>query len=162
MRTLCISIERDPKACPDDLWKVDVRIEGEEAQGYRLKGPAVPASENAIHLMRAVAPRIAEELVLGCATPGADINNSKTASILAESYMRKTRSVLTLDEDEKNQVKFGIIAEYERTVLMRLKYFQSEFNSIRESLMKTKFLNHRKCDAALQRIYAYLRNFSSG
>jgi hypothetical protein len=162
MRTLCISIERDPRANPDDLWSVDVRIEGEEAQGYRVKDPTIPASEDAIHLMRALAPRIAEEFVLGRATPGADTNNSNTASILAECYMQKTRSVLTLNEDEKKQVKCGIVAESERTVLLRLKYFQYELNAMIENLMNATFLNRKKCDAALQRIYAGFQDFSNG
>jgi hypothetical protein len=162
MRTLSISIERDPRATPDELWSADVRIEGEEAQGYRMKGLVVPANEDAIHLMRAVAPRIAEEFVLGCATPDADTNNSKAASILADSYIQKTPGALTLNENERARLIGSTIEYFEGIVLARLRHFYSELNLIVESLMKTRFLNHKKCDAALERIYNGFNAFHKG
>jgi len=161
-RTLSISIERIPGTTPDGLWHVGVSLEGEEAEDYRVKDPLIPPSEDAILLMRTLAPRIAEEFVLGSATPGADENNSIRASMLAESYMSKTRSVFMLNENEKNEAKFEIVAEFEEIVLKRLKYFQSELNTIIENLLKTTFLNHKKCDAALHGIYAGLQDFSNG
>ncbi len=162
IRTLCISIERVPGANPDALWRVDVEIEGEIDQDHGVITPAIAADEIAIHLMRALAPRIAEELVFGSATPGADKNNSERASILAEYYVRKTRSDLALNEDERNRIKAGIVAEFERTVLLRLIYHQLEFNAIFEDLKKATFLSRQKCDATLQRIYAGFRDFSIG
>ncbi|MGO9773345.1 MAG: hypothetical protein ACLPSW_28135 [Roseiarcus sp.] len=162
MRTLCISIDRVPGTNPDDLWRADFKMESELDQDHRIQASAILADENAIHLMRALAPRIAEELVLGSATPGADKNNSETASILAETYMQKIRSIIALNEDEENKVKAGIVAEFERTVLLRLIYHHLELNTIIEDLMKATFVNRRKCDAALQGIYAGFRDFSNG
>ena len=83
IRTLCISIERVPGATPDALWRVDFEMESELDQDHHDKARAIAADKIAIHLMRALAPRIAEELVLGSATPGADKNNSETALILS-------------------------------------------------------------------------------
>ncbi len=162
IRTLWISIGRVPWTSPDDLWRADFKIESELDEDHRVQAPAIPNDETAIHLMRALAPRIAEELVSGSATPGADKNNSETASILAEYHMRKTRSVLELNEDERNGAKAGVVAEFERTVLLRLIYYHLELNTIIEDLMKATFLNRRKCDAALQGIYAGFRDFSNG
>ena len=133
---------------------MDVEIEGEIDQDHGVITPAIAADEIAIHLMRALAPRIAEELVFGSATPGADKNNSERESIPAEYYVRKTRSDLALNEDERNRIKAGIVAEFERTVLLRLIYHQLEFNAIFEDLKKATFLSRQKCDATLQRIYA--------
>ncbi len=152
MRTLSISIGRVPGANPEDLWRVDVIIEGEFDQDHRVKAPALAADENAFHLMRALAPRIAEELVFGSATPSADIKNSEALSLLAESCMQKTGSVPALTEDERNRIIAGIVAKLERGVLLRLMYFQIELNTIIEDLIKATFLNRRNCDAALQRM----------
>ena len=82
--------------------------------------------------------------------------------MIAESYMLKTRSVTALNEIEKNQVKFRVVAEFENRVVIILKYFQSEFNSLVEALLNKTFLNHKKCDAALHRIYAGSQDLSNG
>ncbi len=162
MRTLFIEIERAPGAKPDELWRADVKMEGEANRDHPVNFPAIAVDGFSLQLMRALAPRIAEELVLGSATPGADINNFETASILAESYVQKTGRVRALDEDEKNRIRVAIVAEFEKTVLLRLLYFQIELNTIIETLMKETSLNQRKCDAAFERIYAGYRDFSDG
>ncbi len=162
MRIIAISTDRVPGTSPSALWKADVQIEGEIDQDRSANAQSFAAEEIAIRLMRALAPRIAEELVFGSATPGADKNNFEATSILADFYMQKTGGVLALNEDENSRIKAGILEEFERTVLLRLAYFHTELKAIMSDLMKATFLNQRKCDSALQRIYVGFRDFSDG
>ncbi len=100
LRTQSVSIKRSPNGAPSQLWDVDVRFENEDEFTFFFNDPTIPAQIDAIHLMRYAAPRIAEEILTGSATAGADDRNSKTVLQLAESYANKLpkRSSLSVDD----------------------------------------------------------------
>ena len=158
LRTLGISIQRIPGSAASDLWSVDLKCDVGEDVMYS-HNPSTPPGIDAVHLMRALAPRLAEELIAGAASKGADQNNLEAAFQLADSLVSKSRNAPPLAEDEKRDFNLAIVKEFEDIVAFRLSRLRSELSLIVEALMWKTTVSRSGCDAILAPIYARFESF---
>lgn len=156
LRTQSVSIKRSPNGAPSQLWDVDVNFENEQDFAFHFNDPTIPAEIDAIHLMRYAAPRIAEEILTGSATAGADDRNNKTVLQLAESYANKLPKRSSLGVDDRHALALGIVNEFEETALLRFEYFHAELINMVDALMRRTRVSRRECESILSRIYAGL------
>jgi len=153
LHILGISIQRSPGSAASDLWRADVTCDVEKDFTYYLNDPTMPAGIDAIHLMRAVAPRLAEELFVGSVSKGVDQNNIRAAFELAESIVNKSRNVPLLTDDEKLDFNLAVVKEFEDIVALRLLLLRSELGLIVEALMRKTIVSRSGCEAILAPIY---------
>jgi hypothetical protein len=153
LRTQSIGIFRLPGSAGSDLWAADVKFDIDRGFTYYINDPAAPAEYDALHAMRALAPRVAEQLFMGDALDGPDDNNLRTAHKLADSYMRKAHYTSSMNETEKQNLVFSIFEEFHRTTALRLDYLRPKLAEIVESLMRKTKLTRSDCNAALGEIY---------
>ena len=159
LRTQSISIKRPPNGAPSQLWDVDIRFENEDDFAFFFNDPTIPAQIDAIHLMRYAAPRIAEEILTGSATAGADDRNNKTVLQLAESYANKLPKCSSLGVDDRHALALGIVNEFEETAVLRFEYFHAELINMVDALMRRTRVSRRECECILSRIYTGLEAF---
>ena len=109
--------------------------------------------------MRYAAPRIAEEILTGSATAGADDRNDKTVLQLAESYANKLPTRSSLSVDDRHALALGIVNEFEETAVLRFEYFHAELINMVDALMRRTRVSRRECESILSGIYAGLEAF---
>lgn len=162
LRTQSISIFRIPGSDASDLWGADVKFDIDKGFTYYINDPAAAADFDAIHAMRALAPRIAEQLVMGDALDGPDDNNLRTAYKLAESYMRKSHHTSSLSDNEKYNLTRSIFEEFQTIAATRLKYLQKQLGEIVDTLMQKTKMSKSDCNIALAEIYEGYEKFQRG
>ncbi|ARN83894.1 hypothetical protein [Methylocystis bryophila] len=154
LRTRALSIRRPPNSTPSELWEVDFTFENEQDFAFYFNDPMKPAEIDAIHLLRYAAPRIAEEIVTGSATAGADDRNNKAVLQLAESYANKLFKRSSLSEDDRQALATKIVGWFERTAVSRFECFHTELSNMVEVLMTRTRLSRRQCERILCGVYA--------
>jgi len=159
LRTLTVSIRRMPNNAPSELWDADIKFQNEHEFAYCFNDPTIPAETDAMHLMRYAAPRIAEEMLMGSATAGADDGNKQTVLQLAESYISKLHMHPSLSDDYKRELAVRIINDFEETTASRLRHFHAEFFGLVDVLMRRTRPSRRECKYILDGIYASLEAF---
>ncbi len=138
LRTHTVSIHRSRNGAPDELWDVDIQFENEHDFAFLFHDPTIPADMEAIHLMLYAAPRIAEEMLTGATSAGADDRNSQTILWLAESYTRKVHKRCSPSENDQRALALRIVSEFEATVALRLEYFHPDV-TLHESVRLPRF-----------------------
>lgn len=160
VRTQSVSLLREPGAAGADLWRADVQFDSERGGPHYINDLATPAERDALHAMRALAPRIAEHVFI--APPpddGVDDRNMNTAFRLARSFMQKTQYTATLDEEEKHRLSLAIFEELQSVAAMRLRQMQTEYEQIVEILMQRARMSRSECNAILGSIYQGYEEF---
>lgn len=160
LRTQSVSLFRGSGRAGSDLWLADVQFEQEKGVAHFINDLATPADKDALHAMRALAPRIAEHIFLGAPPQdGIDDRNMNTAFRLAQSFMHKTHYTASLSEEEKQRLSFSIFEELQSVTAMRLRHLQKEQERIVESLMHKTKLHRSECNGLLAPIYEGYEEF---
>lgn len=154
LRTLRITLNRLPGRSSSDLWGADVSFQIARGFTHYVNDPFVPADIDALHAMRALAPRIAEELLLGSTNVTGDEKNLHTAQCLAESYMRKKYNTCSLTNDDMRRLCDSIVLDFHNVTASRLSCLRAVLNQIIEALMHTTKLPRAQCDTLLAKVYA--------
>jgi hypothetical protein len=163
LRTQSVSLYRLPGSAGADLWRADVQFDTERGVTHYMNDPATPADKDALHAMRALAPRIAELLFMGPPYKDEiDRNNFNTANRLAESFMHKTQYTSNLTEEEKSRLTGSIFEELQNVAAMRLRHMSGELEAIVGTLMQKTKMSRSECNASLDRIYQGFEEFQRG
>ena len=160
LRTQSVSLFRGSGRAGSDLWLADVQFEQEKGVAHFINDLATPADKDALHAMRALAPRIAEHIFIG--TPpqdGVDDRNMSTAFRLAQSFMHKTHYTASLAEEEKQRLSLSIFEELQSVAAMRLRHLHKELERIVEVLMHKTKLSRSECNGLLASIYDGFEEF---
>jgi hypothetical protein len=157
LRTLAISIRRPARASLSGLWRANIEFEIEAGHAHYLNDPVTPPEIDGIHLMRVLAPGIAERQLTGQSfADGADSNNMRTADRLAESYLLKTCPASSPPSDSRGDMKRAVVRSFQAVVEQRLRFFRAELDEIVTALMYKSKISRADCDGALARV---LRGF---
>ncbi|MBG0812221.1 hypothetical protein IY145_23020 [Methylosinus sp. H3A] len=160
LRTQSVSLFRGSGRAGSDLWLADVQFEQEKGVAHFINDLATPADKDALHAMRALAPRIAEH-IFNSAPPqdGVDDRNLNTAFRLAQSFMLKTHYTASLAEEEKQRLSLSIFEELQSVTAMRLRHLQKELERIVDVLMHKTKLSRSECNGLLAPIYDGFEEF---
>jgi hypothetical protein len=154
LRTQSVALHRLPGSAGSELWRADVRFEEEKGVTHFINDPGCPAELDALHAMRALAPRIAEHLFMGPPfDDDIDCNNMHTAQRLADSYMHKSHYTSSMDEDERLRLRQTIFDELQNVAAMRLRHLGGPLERIVGTLMRKTKISRSECNAALASIY---------
>jgi hypothetical protein len=153
LRTLGISLHRLPESATVDLWGADVKFEIPKGFTYYVNDPLAPANIDALHAMRALAPRVAERLFFGSAKTG-DENNLHAAQCLADSYIHKSFNTRDLTPDEMRRLNLSLLADLQNATASRLGCFRGELAQIVDALILKTKLSRSECDGFLAKVYA--------
>ncbi|CAN2533574.1 MAG TPA: hypothetical protein VIF40_20045 [Methylosinus sp.] len=160
LRTQSVSLFRGSGRSGSDLWLADVQFEQEKGVAHFINDLATPADKDALHAMRALAPRIAEHIFIGAPPQdGVDDRNMSTAFRLAQSFMHKTHYTASLAEEEKQRLSLAIFEELQSVAAMRLRHLHKELERIVEILMHKTKLSRSECNGLLAPIYDGLEEF---
>jgi len=160
LRTQSVSLFRGSGRAGSDLWLADVQFEQEKGVAHFINDLATPADKDALHAMRALAPRIAEHIFIGAPPQdGVDDRNMNTAFRLAQSFMHKTHYTASLAEEEKQRLSLTIFEELQSVTAMRLRHLQKELERIVEVLMHKTKLSRSECNGLLAPIYDGFEEF---
>jgi len=155
LRTISIAIHRRPGSRDSELWSADVRFNIEKGYTHYMNDPGTPAEIDAIHAMRALAPSIAERLILNVTRSGAiDSNNVNTARRLALSYMRKSQDTSSFGESEKQHLCDAILNDFYSAAMLHLREAESELDRMADTLMRKTKVSRSECDEILGTAYA--------
>jgi hypothetical protein len=154
LRTLGISLHRLPESATVDLWRANVKFEIPKGFTYYVNDPLTPANIDAMHAMRALAPRVAERLFLGSANKTGDENNLHAAQCLAESYIHKSFDTRALTSDEMRRLNLSLLVDFQNATASRLRCLRGEFVQIVDALMLKTKLSRSDCDGFLVKVYA--------
>lgn len=154
LRTLGISLHRLPGSTTGDLWGADVKFEITKGFTYYVNDPLAPAHIDAMHAMRALAPRVAERLFLGFANKAGDEINLQAAQSLAESYAHKSFDTPSLTSDQIRRLSLSVLADLQNATASRLGHFRGELAQSVDALMIKTKLSRSECDGFLAKVYA--------
>ncbi|MBY6242022.1 hypothetical protein [Methylosinus sp. Sm6] len=154
LRTESVAMHRLPGSVGSELWRADVRFETENRVTHYINDPGSPADLDALHAMRALAPRIAEHLFMGPPFDDhIDRNNLVTAQRLAESFMHKSHYTASLAEPEKRALCRSIFDELQHVAAMRLRHLSGSVERLVDGLMHKTRLSRSELNALLASIY---------
>lgn len=154
MRTESVALHRLPGSVGSELWRADVRFETEKGVTHFINDPGSPSDLDALHAMRALAPRIAETLFMGPPYDDAiDRNNLVTAQRLAESFMHKSHYTASLGASEKRELHESILDQLHQVAAMRLRHLSGELERLVDTLMHKTRLSRSELNALLASIY---------
>jgi hypothetical protein len=136
------------------LWGADVKFEIPKGFTYYVNDPLAPANIDAMHAMRALAPRVAERLFLGSANKTGDENNLNAAQCLAESYIHKSFDTRALTSHEMRRLNLSLLVDLQNATASRLRCFRSELAQIVDALMLKTKLSRSECNGFLAKVYA--------
>jgi hypothetical protein len=160
LHTNGVTIFRPPEAAPCSIWGAKIEFDIPEGFTHYFDDPTAPADVDALHAMRALAPRIAELLLLGqTEEDGADEKNLRSAQRLAESYMHKAYSTDALSGARRGYLSRKIVRNFELTVEGRLKHFWTELGELVSLLMTKPKISRKECDAVLSPLYKGFDDF---
>ena len=160
LHTHAISISRRAGSAVYDLWGVDMEFGVERGFTYYFNDPTTPPDVDAVHAMRALAPSVAERLVMGRSyADEVDKNNIETARRLAESYIRKSHNVSLWAEADFRAFRHAIFSEFHAQTQSRLVHFRKELEAIVVALMTNTKLSRSECHAALGRARMAFEDF---
>ncbi|MBU3889023.1 hypothetical protein FM996_01360 [Methylosinus sporium] len=160
VRTQSVTLFRGSGRAGSDLWLADVQFEQERGVAHFINDLATPADKDALHAMRALAPRIAEHIFIGAPPQdGVDDRNMNTAFRLARSFMHKTHYTASLSEEEKERLSLAIFEELQSVTAMRLRHLHKELERIVETLMHKTKLSRSECNGVLAPIYEGYEEF---
>ena len=160
LRTQSVSLFRGSGRAGGELWLADVQFEQEKGVTHFINDLATPADKDALHAMRALAPRIAEHVFIGDPPQdGVDDRNLNTAFRLAQSFMHKTHYTASLSEEEKHRLSLSIFEELQSVTAMRLRHLHKECERIVEALMHKTKLSRSECNGVLAPIYEGFEEF---
>jgi hypothetical protein len=154
LRTLGISLHRLPESATVDLWGADVKFEIPKGFAYYVNDPLAPANIDAMHAMRALAPRVAERPFLGSANKTGDENNLHAAQCLAESYIHKSFDTRALTSHEMRRLNLSLLVDLQNATASRLRCFRGELAQIVDALMLKTKLSRSECNGFLAKVYA--------
>lgn len=160
MRTQSVALHRLPGASGCELWRADVRFEEEKGVTHFINDPGSPADLDALHAMRALAPRIAEHLFMGPPfDDDIDCNNMRTAQRLADSYMHKSHYTASMDEVERLRLRQSIFDDLQNLAALRLRHLGGPLEQIVGTLMRKTKMSRSDCNGALDAIYRGFEEF---
>lgn len=160
LRTQSVSLFRGSGRSGSELWLADVQFEQEKGVTHFINDLATPADKDALHAMRALAPRVAECILIGePPQDGVDDRNLSTAFRLAQSFMHKTHYTASLSEEEKHRLSLAIFEELQSVAALRLRHLQKECEQIVEALMRKTKLSRSECNGVLAPIYEGFEEF---
>jgi hypothetical protein len=162
MRTESVALHRLPGSVGSELWRADVRFEAEKGVTHFINDPGSPADLDALHAMRALAPRIAETLFMGPPFDDTiDRNNLITAQRLADSFMHKSHYTASLAASEKRALHESILDQLHHIAAMRLRYLSGDVERLVDALMHKTRLSRSELNAVLAPIYDGYEQFRS-
>jgi hypothetical protein len=160
LHTHAISISRRAGSSVYDLWSVEMDFDVERGFTYYFNDPTTPVGVDAVHAMRALAPGVAEQLLMGCSfSDGVDENNIHTVWRLVESYIGKSYGAGSLADAELRRLSHAIFNEFRANAQMRLLHFRRELEGLAAALMDKTKLSRSECRAALARVYDGFEEF---